>query len=112
MLWVFLVWIVFLVWLIYKKQFTNFLNFKENTDKKVLLFTGLFFLSGIIALFVHGIDRAKIGQFIVLFLQPISLFFIAGYIFKQNPKAKSLILYTLYFILAAAGTYAIIQYFT
>src|SRR6202000_2335904 len=44
--------------------------------------------------------------------QPISLFFIAGYIFKQNPKAKNFILYTLYFILAAAGIYGIIQYFT
>ena len=81
-------------------------------DKKLLVFVSLFLLSGIIALFIRGFDRQKLGQFIVLFLQPISLFFISGYIFKQNPKSKYFLLLTFYFLLGLAGIYAIVQYFT
>ena len=112
MLWVIFVWIAFLVWLVYKKQFSKYLEFRRTINKKVLIFTGLFFLSGIISLFIKGIDRAKLGQFIVLFLQPISLFFIARYVFSLNPKTKTHLLLTTYFLLAISGLYGIIQYFT
>jgi hypothetical protein len=112
MVWVFLFWLIFALWLTAKKQLSVFLTAVKNTDRKTLLLVDLFFLSGIISLLVGGIDRAKLGQFIVLFLQPISLFFIANFIFKQNPLAKYIILYSLYFILAVAGIYALIQYFT
>jgi len=112
MLWVIFVWVVFLVWLLIKKQLSPFLTAVKNGDKKILVFSALFFLSGLISLFVKGVDREKLGQFIVLFLQPISIFFIIGYIFKQNPKAKSMLLTTCYLLLAAAGFYAILQYFT
>jgi len=122
MAWVFLVWIIFGLWLITKKHVRDFINFKLSVDKKILIPLSLFFLAGLISIFIGGIDRQKLGQFIVLFLQPISLFFIAGYIFsarggsasggKQNPKSKGLLLTTCYFLLALAGLYAIIQYFT
>ncbi len=122
MLWVFLVWIIFGFWLLKNKKIRDFINFKLSVDKKILIPTTLFFLSGIISLFIGGVDRAKLGQFIVLFLQPISLFFIAGYIFsaggrsasggKQNPKAKDYLLTTIYLLVAIAGLYATVQYFT
>ncbi len=69
-------------------------------------------MAGIISLFVKGFELKKLGQFIVLFLQPISLFFISTFIINKNQKTKPLILNTLYLILAACGLYAIIQYFT
>jgi hypothetical protein len=122
MVWVFLFWIIFGVWLIVNKKVEDFIRFKLSTDRKIIIPLTLFFLAGLISLFVGGADRAKLGQFIVLFLQPISLFFIAGYIFsagggsasggKKYPKSKDLLLLTFYFLLATAGLYAIIQYFT
>jgi hypothetical protein len=122
MVWVFLVWIIFGGWLLVNKHIKDFVRFKLSINKKVLIPICLFFLAGLISLFVGVIDRAKLGQFIVLFLQPISLFFIAGYIFsagdrsasgeKQTPKSKNLLLTTCYLLLAAAGLYAVLQYFT
>lgn len=112
MMLVFLSWMIFFVYLIIKKQPLYFFAFIKSQNKKLLFLIGLFFLSCIISLFVKGIDRAKLGQFIVLFLQPISLFFMAKFIFQQNPKAKPYLLLTTYYLLALAGLYAIIQYFT
>ncbi len=112
MVWVILLWLVFFIYLIAKKHFVNFYAFKKSLDRKLLLFIGLFFLAGIISLFVKGIDRAKLGQFIVLFLQPISVFFIAGFIFQKIPKTKNYLLFTAYCLLALAGLFAILQYFT
>ncbi len=112
MMWIFFVWLVFYGWLIAKKRLGEFFRFKELLDRKVSVWVGLFFLSGIIALLVEHPNRANLGQFIVLFLQPISLFFIAGFIFKQSPKTKSWLLATSYSLLAISGLYAILQYFT
>jgi O-antigen ligase len=112
MLWVFLFWIIFGAWLVIKKQLLLFLTAVKNSNRTILVLVGLFFLSGVMSLFVGSIDRAKLGQFIVLFLQPIPTFFITGYIFKQNPKSKDFLLFTFYFLLGIAGLYAIIQYFT
>lgn len=112
MVWVIFVWLAFAVYLISQKQFRNFVIFKESLDRKFWILTELFLLAGIISLFVNGIDRAKLGQFIVLFLQPISMFLMGGFIISQNPKAKQLLLVTCYLLLALSGLYAILQYFT
>lgn len=112
MIWGFLFWVIFFISLLVEKQLPSFLNFLKTFNKKVLVLVGLFFLSGLVSLFVRGLDRQKLGQFIVIFLQPISIFFIAGFIFRQNPRFKKFVFYTLYLILAAAGLYAILQYFT
>jgi O-antigen ligase len=111
MVWVFLFWLIFALRLTAKKQLSVFLTAVKNTDKKTLLLISLFFLSGVISLLVGGIDRQKLGQFIVLFLQPIITFFIANFIFKQYPSTKNFLLSTLYFLLGIAGLYAILQYF-
>jgi O-antigen ligase len=112
MLWAFLLWIVFGLWLFANKKVREFINFKLSIDKKVLIPICLFLLAGLISLFIDGADRAKLGQFIVLFLQPISLFFIAGYIYKEYPQTRNYLLTTIYLLLAAAGLYAALQYFT
>ncbi len=112
MVWVFLFWLIFFIYLLIKKQLFQFLSVDKNLSKSILIFTGLFLLSGLISLFVKGITFEKLGQFIVLFLQPISIFFIAGFIFQKTPATKYYILNTIYLILAFAGLYAIIQYFS
>jgi O-antigen ligase len=112
MLWVFGLWVFFLFYLFFKKQWSNFFTFVKKLDHKILILAGLFLLSGIISLFVQGFDQKKLGQFLVLFLQPISLFFIASFCFKDNPKAKNLLLVTCYLLLALMGAHAIFQYLT
>ena len=112
MVWVVILWLIFLFWTISNNKIKDFLRFKEQADKKLLIFITLFFLSGFLAVFIKGYDRDKLGQFIVWFLEPISLFFIASYIFQNDKNSKNLILITLYWLLAIAGVYALIQYFT
>src|SRR5579864_2582587 len=109
---VFLLWLLFLIRIVVKKQLSVFFTHVKNTDRKILLLSGLFFLSGFVSLFVGGINRAKLGQFIVLFLQPIVIFYIARFIFYQNPKTKNSLILSSYFLLAIAGLYALVQYFT
>jgi O-antigen ligase len=112
MLWVFLFWLIFAFYILYKKQLAEFFSFIKKEDKKILILTALFSLAGLISLFIKGFDQKKLGQFIVLFLQPISLFFIYRYIIFKHPKTKNLLLVTCYYFLAAMGLYAIFQYFT
>src|ERR1017187_9156810 len=69
MIWVFFFWLIFAIWLTLKKQWFIFFTAVKNINKKNLWLIGLFFLSGVISTFFGGIDRAKLGQFIVLFLQ-------------------------------------------
>ena len=95
MLWVVLVWIIFAIWIAYKNKFGEFIQNIKNTNIKLLILIGLFFSAGIISLFVQGFLQAKLGQFIVLFLQPMSMFFIGKFIFKDNPSTKNFILLTL-----------------
>lgn len=112
MIWIIFVWIIFAVWLINKKLLSVFLTAIKHTDKKILTLVLIFLLSGIISLVVNGYNRAKLGQFIVLFLQPISIFIIGRFLIAQFPKTRSLLLSACYLLLAAAGLYAVIQYFT
>ena len=112
MVWVVIVWLVFFAWVLAKKQAAAFWVFLKKFDSKILILAGLFFLAGLISFFFEGIDRAKLGQFLVLFVQPMSIFFIAAFVLKENPKAKSLLLTICYLLLALAGAYAILQYFT
>jgi O-antigen ligase len=131
MVWIFFVWLSFIIHITLplrgeggarregevenlrcRINWKSFLDFIKHLDKRTLILTGLFFLAGLISLFVRGLDQKKLGQFTVLFLQPISVFFIAGFIFSKNPEKKSLLLTACYLLLAAMGIYAIIQYFT
>ena len=112
MMWVVIFWLIFIEWLIKKRGLKEFLSHIKALNKKTLLFIGLFFLAGIISLFTGGFSAAKLGQFVVLFLQPISLFFIAKYILEKIPSSKNLLLNTVYLLLGLAGAYAIFQYFT
>ncbi len=110
MLWVILLWIIFFTFLLRRGEIKNFI--KHCLSLPGLILVALFFLSGLVAMLVKGVDRDKLGQFLVLFFQPISLFFISGYIFSKFPRAKELFLKTCYFFLALAGIYAVVQYAT
>ena len=112
MVWVIFVWLLFGVWAVTRHRLTDFGRSIISLEKKTLIPVGLFFLAGIISLFAHGFDRAKLGQFIVLFLQPISMFLIGRYLIKGFPRSTYYLQLTTYLLLAFAGTYAVIQYFS
>lgn len=112
MAWVFAVWLIFAIWLSIKKHWLAWWINIKALDKKVLILIALFFISGIISLFVFGINQNKLGQFIVLFLQPLSIFFITRFIIEKHPNLKNLFKSSLYLLLGAMGLFAVIQYFT
>src|SRR3989344_6378288 len=112
MLWVVLVWIIFAVYLTRQKQWGIFFGHSLRLDLRILSFTSIFFLAGIISLFWQGFNLEKLGQFIVLFLQPISIFLIAGFEYRRNPASKTLLLNSCFLLLALMGIYSLIQYFT
>lgn len=73
---------------------------------------GLFFLSGTVSLLVFGVSLEKFGQWIVLFLQPIALFFAANYILAVWPKSKNFLMFSMYLFISACGIVALAQYIT
>ncbi len=71
----------------------------------------LFFLSGVIALLVARVSIPALGQFIVLFLEPMLVGVIAWQVFKQ-PNAKEKFVWALFIFVALSGLVALIQYLT
>lgn len=112
MVWLGLLWLVFAARLVAQKKVSEFLFSIFAINRTLLILTGLFMLAGTISLFVGGADREKLGQWIVLFFQPIGTFFIARYILKNYPRAKQHLVNAMYVFVAVSGLYAIIQYFT
>ena len=92
MVWVIFVWAAFVVNLFAKKDIKKIFGAVKNTNRKILVFTSLFFLSGVVGLFWNGFNTSKLGQFVVLFLQPVSIFFIAGFEWQKSPNSKRLLL--------------------
>jgi O-antigen ligase len=111
MLWVILVWGVFVAQLWRGQAIKLFIRHMRNLNRGLLILISLFALAGLISLFVGGHNHAKLGQFIVLFLQPISLFFIADYTAAQNPRTRLIIRNAAYLFVALSGALALIQYF-
>lgn len=112
MMWVFLFWLIFAGYIFFKNQIKDFIRSILLTNKKVLTLVLLFFLSGLISLFTGAANQEKLGQFIVLFFQPITTFFIARFVIKNHPETTKLLLATCYLLLAITGLYAGLQYFT
>lgn len=109
---VFTFWLAALFFLSVGRRWGDFFFFIRTFDKKLLVLTGMFFLSGLLALFANGIDQKKLGQFLVLFLQPISIFFLAGFLISIKPQTKNLIRDTVYILVSIAGVVAAVQFFT
>lgn len=112
MLWVLAVWFLTAVIFSLNKKWKEFFGFFKNLDKKLLILVGLFLLSGAVSLLIGGTNKPNLGQFLVLFLQPISVFFLAAFTFGQKDKYKEHFLGLLYIFLGLAGLYALVQYVT
>jgi O-antigen ligase len=112
LVWVALLFLIFFVWLLSKNALVDFLRYSISTNKILLIGIVVFALAGFASLFVGGFSFEKFGQFLVLFVQPIGLYFVARYIVAKDKTAKELIIQTLFVFAGLAGLFAITQYFT
>lgn len=112
MLWIGIIWFTFIVIQSKNKKWIAFWEFVKNIDRKIFILICLFFLSGVFSLFLPNFSLSKLGQFIVLFFQPITVFFIAGYGWRQTRSSKNFFLSVIYLLIGTMGFYSIIQYLT
>ncbi|MCL5009344.1 MAG: O-antigen ligase family protein [Patescibacteria group bacterium] len=112
MAWVVLLWLCFGYYLARQQKLAGFWFWLKSLNKWWLGLVSLFFLAGVISLFVPKFSQKNLGQFIVLIFQPISLFFLFGYLFYKNPGTKNAWTYAAYLLLGIMGVWSIVQYFT
>lgn len=105
-------WIVFIHHAYKNKLFGEFFLFFKSKDKKTSYAVLFFFVSAIFGLFVNGYSIEKLGQGLVIYTLPISVFFLCGFIFKKHPQSKDLLVNASYFLVGLAGLFALLQYFT
>ncbi len=125
MVWVFVAWFVFALWLFARHKFANLFHWLRSelvTWHGIL--AAVFFLVGVISLFVGGFSEEKLGQFLVLFFQPVGTFILLRYLSSiENWKSASsadqpkrlvgnVLTHTALLFVSVAGLYAIVQYFT
>lgn len=71
----------------------------------------LFFFASILSLFVNGVDLAKVGQWLVLYLLPIvgasQVYFFAS----KHPDQKQYVISAMYVMMGILGLVALVQYF-
>jgi putative inorganic carbon (hco3(-)) transporter len=113
MLWVIVVWLAVLVRLVIKREGRELWSAVDSLSRPLLGVIALFFIAGLISLFVGGLTQEKVGQFLVLFIQPLSLFFIIRYSLRiDRQRTIQYVKTAAYIFLAVSGVYAIIQYLT
>ena len=112
LIWVSFLWLIFVICLWREQLGQKFVSHLKTIDSRLLLLIGLFFLGSCISLFTGGFTQAKLGQFVVLFAQPVSLFFLASFISREYPSTQAIFRRTVYFLVALVGALALIQYFS
>jgi len=99
------------IWIIRNQLWLEFIK-NCKLHRNFLIIIGAFFISGILSLFSNTFSQNKAGEFVVLFLEPLALYFGFKYIFQKVPPAKELFTRGLYVCVAIAGWYALFQYVT
>lgn len=111
LVWIAVLWLVFAVWLTWQRAWSDYIRYKLQINRGLLLLASLFVLAGVISLFYGGATQAKLGQFLVLFIQPLSVWVMGGYIVKREPSARHMFRQSVYLLVAVLGLLSIIQYF-
>lgn len=110
-----MVWLAFvtgaaLIWIIYKGELMQFIRYTILRDKILFVLVMLLFLASCVGLVSNGFSIDRAGQWIVLYAEPIALFFVLRYIAANNPQAHRAVKYAMYLFLAACGILALAQY--
>jgi len=103
--------ICFTLWIIKNKLTKEFKEYIQAQPKFFKTFFVLFFVSGLISTFVASDLQKAAGQFLVLFLMPMLVYFPASFILA-NPINKIRFIKILLLTVGVVSIYGIIQYFT
>ncbi len=108
----FVVIFVGLLEVFYRKLSREFIIEIKNIPLVILVAVGIIGLASLISLLVFGISTQKIGQWVVLYLQPLIIFFLINFYSKRNKNFINQFKFAVYVFLFAAGLLAILQYVT
>ncbi len=103
--------VCFIIWITKNKLSKEFKEYIQAQPKFFKTFFLLFFISGFISTFVAPDLQKAAGQFLVLFLMPMLVYFPAGFILA-NPINKIRFVKILFLAVGIVSIYGIIQYFT
>ncbi|QQS23082.1 O-antigen ligase family protein [bacterium] len=95
-----------------RKQFLAFLDHIKSLPKAVLVGAGLILVASIISLMAFGVTPEKIGQWVVLYAQPLTIFLLLSFYTARNPGVLRKLSLAAYALVFAAGCVAVYQYFT
>lgn len=95
-----------------KDHLAKFIVQWKLLPKPVKLLSGLFFLAVMLSLLVGGVSMEKFGQWIVLYVQPVTLAMLAYAYLAEGKDWRSKVVHLLYLMVALAGWLALVQYFT
>lgn len=111
MVWQVVVWLLVLYWMFKNGLTGKFLKTFQKPNR-VMVLSMLWFVVGVVSLFISGITQTSAGQFVVLFFQPIVTFWLLSFLWNQKPNAKIYFITASYIFVAACGIYAVVQYYT
>ncbi len=101
----------FTIWIHKNKLKKEFKEYIKAQPKLLKSFFVLFFLSGLISTIISPNLQKATGQFLVLFLMPMLVYFPAGFILA-NPITKIRFVKIIFLTIGLISIYGIIQYFT
>lgn len=104
--------LVGLLQLVFNKQLSEFIGYIKNLPKILLIAFGLIGLASVVSLLVFGLTTEKLGQWIVLYAQPICIFFLLSFYSQANPIIIRRIRSAMFVFVFFAGLLAIWQYLT
>lgn len=100
----------FAIDIIWNKRAPAFINSVKQLSTFLMAGIALVFAASIISLLVGGFDVPKLGQWIVLYAQPLLMFLAVNFYVRQQTEAARFIRIAVYCIVGAAGVLAIAQY--
>ena len=111
MLALFTVMTVFIFWVVKNKLVVDFIRSLQVIGRRLLIFLLLFLIFGLISLLHQGFTIPKLGQFIVLFLEPIGIFFVIRYLKQRSELDIEAFIRHTSMLLAGLGLFSLIQYY-
>lgn len=90
----------------------QFIENAKNTPRWLLWSMFLFGLASLISLFAFGFDQSKFGQWIVLYAEPIALFFLIKFFAAKDKEVGRHYHNDVYLLLGLIGIVSIVQYLT
>lgn len=96
----------------YTNQMRKFLESILTIPKPVAWGIGLIGVASLVSLFAFGFDSAKFGQWLVLYAQPLAVFFLLRFYAGFNKDIAEQLIFGIYWLVGLAGLLALLQYFT